>query len=267
MLAFGAIRSPLAQPRNLVGGHFLSALVGVSCYFLFPGTLWLASCLAVATAIALMHVTKTLHPPGGATALIAVTGGEGIHQLGYLYAFVPCLLGALIMLAIALIVNNIPKAPALSAILVVVGRALRKQGNGAEGAGKPEAAKAGRRRSRYHEGRTLEGRFVWSALFHAFSSMGAGFRALGASLRRMEEKRRTRGSGPGWPFLAQSHTRARGRLTVRNVSYTNSRAAGIPCPPAGFAGGPPPACNVRIPRAAPRRGGEGKTFFLSGWTA
>ncbi len=110
VLAFGAIRSPLAQPRNLVGGHFLSALVGVSCYFLFPGTIWLASCLAVATAIALMHVTKTLHPPGGATALIAVTGGEGIHQLGYLYAFVPCLLGALIMLAIALIVNNIPKA-------------------------------------------------------------------------------------------------------------------------------------------------------------
>ena len=75
VLAFGAIRSPLAQPRNLVGGHFLSALVGVSCYFLFPGTPWLASCLA-----------------------------------GYLYAFVPCLLGALIMLAIALIVNNIPKA-------------------------------------------------------------------------------------------------------------------------------------------------------------
>ena len=43
VLAFGAIRSPLAQPRNLVGGHFLSALVGVSCYFLFPGTPWLAA--------------------------------------------------------------------------------------------------------------------------------------------------------------------------------------------------------------------------------
>lgn len=109
VLAFGAIRSPLAQPRNLVGGHFLSALVGVSCYLLFSNTLWLASCLAVATAIALMHLTKTLHPPGGATALIAVTGGEGIHQLGYWYAFVPCLLGALLMLAIALVVNNIPR--------------------------------------------------------------------------------------------------------------------------------------------------------------
>lgn len=109
VLAFGAIRSPLAQPRNLVGGHFLSALVGVSCYLLFSGTLWLASCLAVATAIALMHLTKTLHPPGGATALIAVTGGEGIHQLGYWYAFVPCLTGAALMLGLALIVNNIPR--------------------------------------------------------------------------------------------------------------------------------------------------------------
>lgn len=109
VLAFGAIQSPLAQPRNLVGGHFLSALVGVSCFFLFPQTLWLAACVAVATAIALMHLTKTLHPPGGATALIAVTGGDGIHQLGYAYALVPCLLGALLMLTVALIVNNLPK--------------------------------------------------------------------------------------------------------------------------------------------------------------
>ncbi|MFR4119941.1 MAG: HPP family protein [Bilophila wadsworthia] len=109
VLAFGAIRSPLAQPRNLVGGHFLSALVGVSCYFLFPGTPWLASCLPSPPPSRSCMSPKpcTLR---GATALIAVTGGEGIHQLGYLYAFVPCLLGALIMLAIALIVNNIPKA-------------------------------------------------------------------------------------------------------------------------------------------------------------
>ena len=110
VLAFGAIKSPLAQPRNLVGGHFLSALVGVTFYLLLPQELWLASCLAVSTAIALMHLTKTLHPPGGATALIAVTGGDSIHQLGYLYAVIPCLTGALIMLAIALITNNIPKA-------------------------------------------------------------------------------------------------------------------------------------------------------------
>jgi CBS-domain-containing membrane protein len=55
-----------------------------------------------------MHATKTLHPPGGATALIAVIGGEKIHDLGYLYVLVPVAAGAAIMLAVALLVNNIP---------------------------------------------------------------------------------------------------------------------------------------------------------------
>ncbi|MCR5813420.1 MAG: HPP family protein [Desulfovibrio sp.] len=107
VLAFGAIRSPLAQPRNLVGGHLLSALVGVTVAQLIS-PLWLAAAMAVATAIALMHLTQTLHPPGGATALIAVAGGESIRQLGYLYVLLPCLAGALIMLLIALLVNNLP---------------------------------------------------------------------------------------------------------------------------------------------------------------
>jgi CBS-domain-containing membrane protein len=71
--------------------------------------MWLAASLAVATAIALMHATKTLHPPGGATALIAVIGSEKVHNLGYLYIFIPVGLGALIMLLVALVVNNISK--------------------------------------------------------------------------------------------------------------------------------------------------------------
>ncbi|WP_077071784.1 HPP family protein [Mailhella massiliensis] len=110
VLTFGAVQSPLAQPRNLVGGHVISALTGVSAGLLFPDVTWLAACLAVSTAIALMLLTGTLHPPGGATALIAVTGGEGIRQLGYWYALVPCLAGALIMLIIALVVNNLPRS-------------------------------------------------------------------------------------------------------------------------------------------------------------
>ena len=108
VLVFGAIKSPLAQPRNLLGGHILSALIGVSAYRIFPDHLWLAAAVAVATAIAVMHATKTLHPPGGATALIAVIGGEKIHDLGYLYVLVPVAAGAAIMLAVALLVNNIP---------------------------------------------------------------------------------------------------------------------------------------------------------------
>jgi len=109
VLIYGAVKSPLAQPRNLVGGHIISAIIGVTCYKLFPSQMWLASSLAVATAIAMMHATKTLHPPGGATALIAVIGSSKVHGLGYLYAIIPVGIGAIIMLVIALIVNNIPK--------------------------------------------------------------------------------------------------------------------------------------------------------------
>ena len=108
VLIYGAVKSPLAQPRNFVGGHVVSALIGVSFYKLVPLP-WLASSLAVATAIAVMHLTKTLHPPGGATALIAVIGSDKIHALGYMYVIAPVALGALIMLVVSLIVNNIPK--------------------------------------------------------------------------------------------------------------------------------------------------------------
>jgi CBS-domain-containing membrane protein len=110
VLIYGAIRSPLAQPRNLIGGHVISAIIGVATYKLFFNHMWLASSIAVATAIAAMHATKTLHPPGGATALIAVIGSQKIHQLGYLYAIIPAGTGAVIMLAVALIINNIPKS-------------------------------------------------------------------------------------------------------------------------------------------------------------
>jgi CBS-domain-containing membrane protein len=107
VLVYGAIRSPLAQPRNLIGGHMLSAVIGVAA-FQFLGSLpWLAAALAVSIAIALMHLTKTLHPPGGATALIAVIGGDSVHQLGYFYVLIPVGLGAVVMLCIALLINNL----------------------------------------------------------------------------------------------------------------------------------------------------------------
>lgn len=109
VLIYGAIKSPLAQPRNLMGGHIFSATVGVASYQLLHSHMWLASAVAVATAIAVMHATKTLHPPGGATALIAVIGSERIHDLSYFYVVIPAGLGPAIMLLVALLVNNIPK--------------------------------------------------------------------------------------------------------------------------------------------------------------
>lgn len=109
VLVYGAIHSPLAQPRNLIGGHILSALVGVVSYKLFSGNILLCSAFAVATSILVMQLTLTLHPPGGATALIAVLGSEHIHNLGFIYILYPVSTGAFILFFIALLVNNISK--------------------------------------------------------------------------------------------------------------------------------------------------------------
>jgi len=107
VLIYCAFESPLAQPKNVLGGHVLSALIGVAACQLFADQLWLAAPFAVATAIGVMQLTATVHPPGGATALIAVIGGEKIHQLGYVYAFFPVATGALILLVVALIINRL----------------------------------------------------------------------------------------------------------------------------------------------------------------
>jgi len=106
VLIYGAINSPLAQPRNLIGGHVISALVGVSVHKLLPGEVWLTSALSVSLAIVLMQITKTLHPPGGATALIANIGSAKIRSLGYFYVLSPVLTGVMILFLVAVVCNN-----------------------------------------------------------------------------------------------------------------------------------------------------------------
>ena len=107
VLIYGVINSPLAQPRNLVGGHLISALIGVTMYQWFGQVPWLAAALAVALAIVGMQITKTLHPPGGATALIAVIGSPQLKALGYKYVLMPVLSGVLLLLLVALLCNNL----------------------------------------------------------------------------------------------------------------------------------------------------------------
>ena len=106
-LLYGAPHSDFAQPRNLVVGQLVSALVGVTAYKLLGAHVGLAGGLAVATSIAILQVTHSLHPPAGATALIAVLGPAKVHELGYEYVFTPVLVGALILLVVALVVNNL----------------------------------------------------------------------------------------------------------------------------------------------------------------
>lgn len=107
VLLYAAISSPMAQPRNLVVGHMLSGLIGVLSYQLWGETPWLAAGLGVSGAIAAMLVTRTMHPPGGATALLAIIGGPKVHALGYLYVLVPSGVGACVLLVVALVVNNL----------------------------------------------------------------------------------------------------------------------------------------------------------------
>ncbi|MDO9375535.1 MAG: HPP family protein [Bacteroidota bacterium] len=106
VLVYGAIQSPMAQPRNLIGGHLISAFIGVSVYKIFPDVIWFTAPLAVAGSIVFMQLTKTLHPPGGATALIAIIGSEKIKALGYGYVVSPVFTGALILFVVAMIFNN-----------------------------------------------------------------------------------------------------------------------------------------------------------------
>ncbi len=101
VLLFGANESPLAQPRNLVGGHLVSAAIAVVIVALF-GSGPYAMAIAVGLSIFLMYVTRTIHPPGGATALIGVQG-----HAGYGFLLLPVLAGVLILLTVALFTNNI----------------------------------------------------------------------------------------------------------------------------------------------------------------
>lgn len=101
VLLFGATDSLLAQPRNLVGGHCVSAAVAVGVVSLF-GSGHLAMALGVGLAILAMNLTHTTHPPGGATALIGVQGSAGPA-----FIVLPVLTGALILLTVALLANNL----------------------------------------------------------------------------------------------------------------------------------------------------------------
>lgn len=109
VLIYGVINSPLAQPRNLIGGHVISAFIGVLMYKLIPDQAWLSGALAVSLSIVVMQITKTLHPPGGATALIANLPSAKIQALGFYYVLSPVLSGVLILLLVALICNNATK--------------------------------------------------------------------------------------------------------------------------------------------------------------
>ncbi|KAF8172652.1 HPP family-domain-containing protein [Pholiota molesta] len=116
VLIYGAVDAPLAQPRSLFGGHFLGALTGVCITKLFhllpteerfQSLLWLAGSLSCATAVVIMQITGTTHPPAGATALLAAVNSD-VRDMGWYYLPV-VLLSSTLALTVALITNNIQR--------------------------------------------------------------------------------------------------------------------------------------------------------------
>lgn len=91
VLVFGVPESPLAQPKNVIFGHLITAFVGILFFQVFGNDpIYLA--LATGLAISLMLITKTTHPPAGANPLLIMLAGEGWDFL-----FTPVLIGAVML--------------------------------------------------------------------------------------------------------------------------------------------------------------------------
>ena len=104
VLLFGVPHGQLSQPWPVLAGHGISALIGVICAqgISHPA---LAGACAVGLSIGAMQQLKCIHPPGGATALTAVLGGEPIRQLGFGFVVFPVLANAAAMVLLAVVIN------------------------------------------------------------------------------------------------------------------------------------------------------------------
>lgn len=101
VLVYGVPDAPLSQPRNVILGHTISAVVGVFVYQSF-GLTWWSVALGTSFALIAMLITKTIHPPGGATALFAI-----LSAASPIFILTPIFLGSLVMVIIAVFVNNL----------------------------------------------------------------------------------------------------------------------------------------------------------------
>ena len=103
VLVFAAPGAPFSQPRNVIGGHVISALVGITIVIIFKEAHWWVLALANAIAIILMMATKTVHPPAGATTFLPIIN----QTFSYTWVLLPVLVGAVLIVVVGIIYNNI----------------------------------------------------------------------------------------------------------------------------------------------------------------
>jgi CBS-domain-containing membrane protein len=100
VLVTGTPEAPPAQPRALVGGHILSAIIGVLVVKIAGPQVWVAA-LAVGLAMLAMLATDSFHPPAGINPLIIVMNG-----MSWGFVLVPVAAGALLLLAYTFVWTN-----------------------------------------------------------------------------------------------------------------------------------------------------------------
>ena len=104
VLVFAVPASPLAQPWSVITGNTVSALVGITCAYLIPNV-GLASAVAVSMAIGAMFITRSLHPPGGAMALLVVL----THSAHFDFAVFPAFTNSVLLVIAGIIYNTATK--------------------------------------------------------------------------------------------------------------------------------------------------------------
>ncbi len=95
VLVFALPQSPLAQPRNVIGGHLISSLIGVVVFALL-GAHPLTYAVAVGLAISAMQITGTLHPPAGADPIVVLAAGAS-----WKFLLTPILAGTVLIVLVA----------------------------------------------------------------------------------------------------------------------------------------------------------------------
>ena len=119
LLIFVLPSSPMAQPKAVIGGNIIAALVGISCA-IFIQDPRIGVPVAIGVSIFAMLFFNCLHAPAAATALSAVLG----HIISYRFALFPVLIDSVLLVLAGIIYNratgksypHIPQAPSPQAI-------------------------------------------------------------------------------------------------------------------------------------------------------
>jgi len=97
--------SPLAQPWPLVGGHLVSAIIGITCVQLFADTIVASACASGGSVLAML-LLRCLHPPAAATALTPIIAGDPVNFMNYGFVLMPVGINVAIMLVLAIAINR-----------------------------------------------------------------------------------------------------------------------------------------------------------------